>query len=94
MCLKIYDIKYNDNILPNSIGYKAIQSHSLLEKCPYLELFWSVFSHIRAEYGEMLRISPYSVRMWENTNQNNCECGLFLRSDSSCKTSILKQEIN
>ena len=31
--------------------------------------FWSVFSRIRTEYGEILRISPYSVRMQENTDQ-------------------------
>ena len=31
--------------------------------------FWSVFSHIRTEYGEIRRISPYSVRMRENTDQ-------------------------
>ena len=31
--------------------------------------FWSVFSHIRTEYGEIHRISPYSVRMRENTDQ-------------------------
>ena len=31
--------------------------------------FWSVFSRIRTEYGEILRISPYSVRMWKNTDQ-------------------------
>ena len=30
--------------------------------------FWSVFSHIRTEYGEILRISPYSAQMQENTN--------------------------
>ena len=29
---------------------------------------------------EHLRISPYSVRMWENADQNNFECGKFLRS--------------
>ena len=28
----------------------------LREKCPYSELFWSVFSRIRTECGEMLRI--------------------------------------
>ena len=31
--------------------------------------FWSVFFHIRTEYAEILRISPYSVRMRENTDQ-------------------------
>ena len=50
------------------------------KKCPYSELFWSVFSRIRTEYGEMRSISPYSVRMGENTDQNNSEYGHFLRS--------------
>ena len=31
--------------------------------------FWSVFSRIRTEYGEILGIFLYSVRMWENTDQ-------------------------
>ena len=31
--------------------------------------YWSVFSRIRTEHGEILRISPCSVRMWENTDQ-------------------------
>ena len=26
---------------------------SLREKCPYLEIFWSVFSGIRTKYGEI-----------------------------------------
>ena len=29
----------------------------------------------------ILIISPYSVRMWENTDQNNSKYGHFLRSD-------------
>ena len=53
---------------------------ALRKKCPYSELFWSVFSRIRTEYGEILRISPYSVQMRENTDQNNSEYGHFLRS--------------
>ena len=52
----------------------------LRKKSPYSELFLSVFSCIRAEYGEILSISPYSVRMRENTDQNNSEYGHFLRS--------------
>ena len=43
------------------------------------ELFWPVFSRIRTEYGEVLLISPYSVRMWENTDQNDSEYEHFLR---------------
>ena len=32
-------------------------------------IFWSVFSCIRDEYGGLLRKSPYSVLMQENTDQ-------------------------
>ena len=52
----------------------------LREKCPYLELFWSAFSFILTEYGEIRSISPYSVQMRENADQNNSEYGHFLRS--------------
>ena len=52
----------------------------LREMCPYSELFWSVFPRIPTEYGEILLISPYSMRMRRNTDQNNSEHGHFLRS--------------
>ena len=51
------------------------------KKCLYSELFWSTFSHIRTEYGEILRTSPYSVWMRKNAGQNNTEYGHFLRSE-------------
>ena len=35
---------------------------SLRNKCPYSELFWSTFSRIRTEYGEILRISCGKMR--------------------------------
>ena len=53
---------------------------TLREKCPYSELFRSLVSHIRTDYGEILRISPYSVRMRENTDKNNSEYKHFLHS--------------
>ena len=53
---------------------------SLRKKFPYLELFRSKYFHIRTEYGEILHISPYSVRIRENADQNNSECGHFSRS--------------
>ena len=31
---------------------------SLRRKCPYSEIFWSTFSRIRTEYGEILCTSP------------------------------------
>ena len=42
-----------------------------------LEFFWSVFSHIQKEYGEILRISPYSVKIRENKDQKNSENDTF-----------------
>ena len=60
------------------------------EKCPYLELFWFVFYHIRTEYGEILPISPYSARTQQNTDQNNSEYGHFLCS-VSCFWNVFKR---
>ena len=44
---------------------------SLRKKCLYSELFWSAFSLIWTEYGEIRSISLYSVRIRENADQNN-----------------------
>ena len=55
---------------------------SLRKKCPYSKLFWSVFSRIWTEYGEILCISPYSVQMRENADQNNSEYGLGIQTYS------------
>ena len=60
---------------------------TLRENFPYSELFWAVFSRIRTEYGEILRISPHSVQMRENVDQNNSKYGHFLRSAFSIKSS-------
>ena len=53
---------------------------ALREKCLYTELFWSVFSRIRTEYEETLRISSYSVRMRENMDKKKSEYLHFLHS--------------
>ena len=49
------------------------------EKYPYLEFFWSVFSRIWTEYGELLRICQYSVKMRENMDHKNSKYGHFSR---------------
>ena len=53
----------------------------LRKKGPYSDFFWSVFFRIQTEYGELQSISPYSVRMRENTDQKNSEYGHFSRSE-------------
>ena len=40
---------------------------------------FNIFSRILTEYGDLLRKSPYSVRMRENADQKNSEHGHFLR---------------
>ena len=57
--------------------YESYQGHELnqhslwLHKmCPYSEIFWSVFSRIRTEYGEIRSTSPCSVQMRENMDHN------------------------
>ena len=39
--------------------------------------FWSVFSRIRTEYGEMQSIFAYSVRMRENTDHKKLRIWTF-----------------
>ena len=53
---------------------------ALRKKFPYSEFFWSVFSCIWTTYREIQSISPYSVRMRENTEQKNSEYRHFSRS--------------
>ena len=59
---------------------------SLREKCSYSELFWSAFSFIRTEYGE--------IRMRENAHQNNSELGNFLRSGCYFDDKMKDADIN
>ena len=43
------------------------------KKCPYSGFFWSAFSRIRTEYGEIRRDT---VRIPENIDQKNSEYGV------------------
>ena len=49
---------------------------------------WKVFafSRIRTEYGEIRIIYPHSVRLRENTDQNNSEYGDVLSDSINVKT--------
>ena len=61
--------------------HKPTDTQTLCKTCPFLELFWSVFSCIWTEYGEIRSISPYWVRMREDTDQNNSKYRHFLHSE-------------
>ena len=63
--------------------------HVVRKKCPCSELFWSGFSRIWIEYGEVQSISPYSVRLRKIQTRKTPNTGTFhamtrLRPDA-CK---------
>ena len=74
-CINVFKVYFLEQGL-------IIKEHSLRKKCSYSELFWSAFSRIQTEYAEIRSISPYSVQMRENADQNNSEYGHFSRCDS------------
>ena len=56
--------------------------------------FWFVFSRIRTECGKIRSISPYSVQIRENADQNNSEYGQFSRSSKhSNQQNLEKRQI-
>ena len=63
------------------ISARVILIDSQRKKRPYSELFWSAFSRIRTDYGEIRRISPYSVQIRKNADQNNSEYRHFSCSE-------------
>ena len=63
---------------------KTLQWNFLTSKIYYVKSvrFWSYSSpHFPAFGLNMERYAPYSVRIWDNADQNNSEYGHFLRSD-------------
>ena len=77
--LVYFFVIWKQNIKKKLGGWMSL-SVILHKKFWYSELFWSAFSHIRTEYGEILHISLYSVQMRENSDQNNFEYGHFSSS--------------
>ena len=66
--LENYLIHWNKDLLMNQ--HSIILSHYHCVKSIQIRIFfWSVFSCIRAECGELRSKSPYSVRIQENTDQ-------------------------
>ena len=77
--MKVLLIKKSVNVSQDIQDCATKLRISLREKCPISELIWSALPRIETEYVEILRISPYSDRMRESTDQNNTEYGHFLR---------------
>ena len=63
-----------------------------------LVYYFPAFSRIRTEYGEILRISPYSARMRENTDQKKLRTWTLLTQwklqQAGNSSSKSKQKLN
>ena len=73
--------------------------YTLRKKYPYSELFGSAFSRIRTEHGEILRVSPYSVRMLRTRITPNTDtfhavivCTKCFKNQPSAKLNPLKKQ--
>ena len=76
------------------LSFSRIVSPTPRIKYPYSRLFWSTSSRTWAEYGKIRSISPYSVRMWENADQNNSEYVHFSRSAMHSKKVNMRETIS
>ena len=72
----------NNFLLPLQIILKSVQIQTF---------FWSVFSRIRTEYGDLIRKLPYSVRMY--SVRKNSAFGHFSRSLVLYQTNTWKRSI-
>ena len=82
-----YRFTYQLTFIPEFDCVKRVQIRSF---------FWSVFSCIRTEFGDLLRKSPYSVRIQENTDQKKLRIWKFFTqcffvSSSTCLNFLLKK---
>ena len=71
--MKKYQIIWKNSGKKKKRTKSGKKNSSFRENCLYLELFWSSFPRIWTEYVESIRISPYSVQMQKNNDQNNSE---------------------
>ena len=73
-----------------TVSHEILWRRFLHENCPYLEFFWSLFSHICTEYwGRDTAYLPHSVQMGGNTDQKNSEYKQFSRSALRVKNKLL-----
>ena len=66
--------------------------NSLHENCLYSEFFWSVFSRIRTEYGNILRISPH-LWVWNTHRKNDSLTRKFIKNHLMVVTSFVKHTL-
>ena len=71
--------------------WKSLSPLHCMKSVQIRGFFWSVFSYIRNEYGNLRSKSPYSVRIQENRDRINSVFGYFSRSVTDSKGKIILQ---
>ena len=59
----------NKNILLSTEDQVIRAETHCVKRVQIRSYLWSVFSYVQIEYGDLLRKSPYSMRIQENTDQ-------------------------
>ena len=69
----IFDFEHNSAIARKDdylgVSGKSFSQTGRVKRVQVRSFFWSIFSRIRTEYGDLLRQSPYSVQIRENPDQ-------------------------
>ena len=88
-----YHIKPSDNL---KMFNDLIENWHYVKSAQIQSFFWSVSCRIRTEYGEIRRISPYSLRMRENTDQEKLRIWTLLTqcgAETSANVLFAKNDI-
>ena len=67
---------------------KCLESNHCVKSVRIRSFFWSIFSRIRTEFGEIRSISPYSVRMRENTDQKKSRIWTLFTQWMTCRSAF------
>ena len=69
----IFDFEHNSAIARKDdylgVSGKNFSQTGRVKRVQVRSFFWSIFSRVRTEYGDLLRQSPYSVQIRENPDQ-------------------------
>ena len=105
LCLFVSSCEMSESIVfvPVCVHLSAYFSLTfpLREKCPYSEFFWSVFSRIRTEYGEILgnagKYGPEKLRirtLFTFTEKSDCDITFNLKIELALSvTSIITVKV-
>ena len=92
-CARVSFLIKLSETLKNTFSYRTPLVAASVNNCLHffsMKKFHTCSVRKRCPYSELFCISPYSVQIWENTDQNNSKYGQFSRSDCSKYFVVIK----